>query len=367
MSFSDKKRVVIKVGSALIAPNNSGCSPHNLLAIAQFIVKCRELGKQVVLVSSGSVSAGKKYFKDTEMSKTLKKAMAATGQTNMMKLWDRLFDFPTAQLLLTNDDLSHRERYISIKDTLEACLEHDILPVVNENDTVTSDEQKVGDNDNLSAMVATSIGADTLILCTDVAGLYDKNPHSHSDAKLIKEVEEITSATYLMATGAVSSTGTGGMSTKIEAAEKATSHGIDTYILDAFNGKNFELLLDNSNPGTHFKACNKPVASAIHWRTHTSKARGEVIVDESEMELDELQDTLTSNSLLAINGEFSVGDTVMVKNDAGKNLAKVKTNYSSCLLNYLADKDIRDKLDHNSSLLTDSIISDEHIAVLGSE
>lgn len=365
MSFSDKKRIVIKIGSALIAPNNKGCSSHNLLSIAQFIVKCREQGQQVVLVSSGSVAAGRKWFENSPMSKTLKKAMAATGQTDMMELWDKLFDFPTAQVLLTNDDLCHRERYISIKDTLEACLEHGVLPVVNENDTVTSDDRKVGDNDNLSAMVATSINADALIMCTDVEGLYDKNPQTHTDAVLIKTVQEITQDTYDMAGGALSATGTGGMKTKIEAAEKATTHGIDTYIINAFNTKNFELLLGNNNPGTHFSAFVKPVSSDIHWMTHTSKARGEVIVDEHEGEIQAFQDTLTSNNLIAIKGEFAVGDTVVVRNDAGKRLAKGKTNYSSCLLNYLADKDIRDKLDDNSALLTDAIISNEHLAVLG--
>ncbi|MGB3726189.1 MAG: glutamate 5-kinase [Glaciecola sp.] len=365
MSFNDSKRIVIKIGSALIAPSNNGCSSHNLLAIAQFIVKCRENGQQVILVSSGSVAAGRKWFDAKELTTTLKKAMAATGQTDMMELWDKLFDFPTAQLLLTNDDLCHRDRYLSIKDTLEACLEHKVLPVVNENDTVTSDDRKVGDNDNLAAMVATAVNANVLVMCTDVNGLYDKNPHTDSSAQLIQEVSTINANTYKMAGGAVSITGTGGMRTKIEAAEKATSHGIDTYIINAFDTNSFTRLLANKNPGTHFVAQKQPVSHAVHWMTHTSKARGELIVDESTMDEGDIQDNLTSNNLVAVNGEFSVGDTIVVKNDDGKRLAKATTNYSSCLLNHLADKGIREKLDDDSSLLNHSIVSNEHIAVLG--
>ncbi len=364
MSIVDKKRLVIKVGSALIAPENNGCSSHNLLAIAQFIVRCRENDQQVVLVSSGSVAAGRKWFDTNTMSVTLKKAMAAAGQTDMMEVWDKLFDFPSAQLLLTNADLCDRERYVSIKHTIEALLEHGVLPVVNENDTVTSDDMKVGDNDNLSAMVATSIDADALIMCTDVDGLYDKNPHNYPDAQLLKTVDKIDESIYKMAGGAVSDQGTGGMQTKIEAAEKATSHGIDTYIVNGFDTPAFDLFLDGVNPGTHFLAQDMPMSSAVHWMTHTVRERGEVIVDEEELELSDIQDTVTSQSILEVKGEFSVGDTILLRTDEGKKLAKAKANYSSCLLNYLADKDIRGKLDKNSQLLTNSIVSDEHMAVL---
>ncbi len=193
MSILDKNTIVLKVGSALIAPNNKGCSAHNLLAIAQFIIKCRERGQQVVLVSSGSVAAGRKWFSDVEPTLAVKRAMAAAGQSDMMETWDKLFDFPTAQLLLTNDDLCQKERFDSTRDTISALLEHNVLPIVNENDTVTSTERRVGDNDNLAAMIATSIDADALIMCTDVNGLYNKNPHRFDDAKNfgISKVKEL--------------------------------------------------------------------------------------------------------------------------------------------------------------------------------
>ena len=162
MTDSPRKRIVVKVGSALIAPHKQGCSSHYLLGIAQFITYCRVQGIQVVLVSSGSVAAGWHHFEgQAQPSVTVKKAMAAAGQADMMATWNKLFDFPTAQLLLTHGDLRNRERYISIRDTIFSLLEHGLMPIINENDAVTADKLKVGDNDNLSAMVAAAADADT--------------------------------------------------------------------------------------------------------------------------------------------------------------------------------------------------------------
>lgn len=364
MSISDKKRIVLKVGSALISPSNNGCSSHNLLQIAQFIIHCRERGQQIVLVSSGSVAAGRKWFNTTNTSVALKRVMAAAGQTDMMEAWDKLFDFPSAQLLLTNDDLCNKERFDSFRDTLEALLEHDVLPIVNENDTVTSVDRRVGDNDNLAAMVSTSIDADALIMFTDVDGLYNKNPQSNVDAVKLTCVDVINDTIYAMAGGAMSSQGTGGMRTKIEAAEKATSHGIDTYVVDGFTQNTFSQLLAGNNPGTHFMAHKKPMSAGLHWMTHTVKERGEIMVSEPKNAKHEYQESVTSNRLISVKGEFSIGDTVLLRDDEGNKIAKAKANYSSCLLNYLADDDIRSKLDENSTLLHNPIISDEHMAVL---
>jgi glutamate 5-kinase len=336
MSINDKKRVVLKVGSALISPENNGCSSHNLLRIAQFIIHCRERGQQVVLVSSGSVAAGRKWFNAKNTTVALKRAMAAAGQTDMMEAWDKLFDFPSAQLLLTNDDLCVKERFDSFRDTLEALLDHNVLPIVNENDTVTSVDRRVGDNDNLAAMVATSIDADALIMFTDVDGLYNKNPQTNVDAHKLSCVDVINETIYAMAGDALSAQGTGGMRTKIEA----------------------------NNPGTHFVAHKKPMSAGLHWMTHTVKERGEIMVSEPKSARHEYQESVTSNRLISVKGEFSVGDTILLRDDEGNKIAKAKANYSSCLLNYLADDDIRSKLDENSTLLHNPIISDEHMAVL---
>lgn len=359
------KRIVLKVGSALIAPERKGCSSRYLLSIAQFIVRCRAQGIQVILVSSGSVAAGAHQFPDQENPPiSIKKAMAAAGQTEMMATWDRFFDFASAQILLTHGDLRDRERYESIRETIFSLLEHDILPIINENDTVTTDELKVGDNDNLSAMVAAAADADSLIICSDVDGLYNKNPHLHPDAMLLSEVDEISDKIYAMAGGAHSAVGTGGMKTKIEAAEKATSHGISTFIVNGFKESTFNQLLEGENPGTLFMPYESPMQEHVHWMTHTSKEQGEVVVESDPAQpLDEFSDQLTSNKVLEVHGDFAAGDTILLRSDDGTKLAKAKSNYSSCLLHFIADHDSPELADQVEQQ-TGPIISDKNIAIL---
>jgi glutamate 5-kinase len=201
-------RAVLKVGSALVAPDDRGCSTKHLLAIARFIAESRRAGKEVILVSSGAVAAGLATQPDTAAPRTIpeKQALAAIGQPLLMAHWRRLFDAPCAQLLLTYDDLYHRTRYLNAKNTLRELLGRGVLPIINENDTVAIDELKVGDNDNLAAHVAVLAEADTLIICSDVDGLYDANPHTHPDATLIRTVDRIGDDVYAMAGEARSAT-----------------------------------------------------------------------------------------------------------------------------------------------------------------
>jgi glutamate 5-kinase len=359
------KRIVVKVGSTLIAPHGKGCSSHYLLSIAQFIVRCRTQGIEVVLVSSGSVAAGSHLFPD-EVEKTIaiKKAMAAAGQTDMMATWDKLFDFSTAQILLTRCDLRDRERYVSVKDTIVSLLQYGVLPIVNENDTIVTDKLKVGDNDNLSAIVAAAADADALVICSDIDGLYDKNPHKHDDAVLMPCVTKIDAEIYAMADGATSALGTGGMITKVQAAEKATLHGIDTYIVNGFNEQSFDMLLNGDNPGTHFSSDPSPMKEHLHWMTHTSTAQGEVIVeDDFTAKLDAQSECLTSEDLVEVKGDFAVGDTILVRKHDGTKLAKAKSNYSSCLLNFITNQEDKN-FASDFQQQTGPIISDQNVALL---
>ncbi|MFQ6371555.1 glutamate 5-kinase [Shewanella sp. YIC-542] len=354
MNTHRKQRIVLKVGSALIAPQRQGCSSRYLLAIAQFIVRCRAKGLQVILVSSGSIAAGTHRFPqnahDEQLSEpaqlALKKAMAAAGQTEMMATWDKFFDFPTAQILLTHADLRDRERYLSIRDTISTLLTHGILPIVNENDTVTTDALKVGDNDNLSAMVAAAADARSLVICSDIDGLYNKNPHLHADARLLPEVTHIDAGIYAMAGGSHSAVGTGGMRTKIQAAEKAVSHGIDTYIVNGFKESSFNELLAGRNPGTLFRGSDTPMLERLHWFTHTVRAQGEVIVapqDEVHSAADCAR--ISSDEVLDVSGTFAEGDTIVLRNHDGTELAKARSNYSSRLLKFIAKQDNSELVD----------------------
>jgi glutamate 5-kinase len=357
------QRIVLKVGSALIAPSGNGCSAHQLFPIAQFIIECRKQGKEVVLVSSGSVAAGRHVFSSPDNpTLEMKKAMAAAGQSEMVATWDRLFDFPTAQILLTHGDLRDQERYQSIRDTIEVSLNHGVMPIVNENDTVTTDMLKVGDNDNLSAMVAAASGADALIMCSDIAGLYNKNPNLNDDAELLCVVNNIDDSIMKMAGGAVSSTGTGGMLTKLQAAEKATAHGITTFIVNGFEAATFAKFVDGENPGTVFTPFKKPMQDELHWLTHTTRAQGELVVNQTGVNsvLDDEQ-TLSSDQLIDVKGNFNVGDTIMVKTENGTRVAKAVANYSSCLMSYIADSQ---EPQVGDSPKIDSLIEENNIALL---
>lgn len=362
MKQTNWQRIVIKVGSALISPDRNGCSSHYLLPIASFIVRCRQRGIQVVLVSSGSVAAGAHLFNDKKTSITIKKAMAAAGQTEMVATWDRLFDFSSAQILLTHADLSERERFISVSDTLDTLLNQGVLPIVNENDTVTTDTVRVGDNDNLSAMVATASHADALIICSDIEGLYSSNPHENSDAHLIPEVEAITTDIYQMAGGVTSDVGTGGMKTKIQAAEKAVSHGVTTYIVNGFEQSSFDQLLRGENPGTKFMPYKTPLQEDTHWVRHTTKILGEIVVNnEFSLEHEQSVNSVSTQDVIDVVGEFSPGDIVLLRTSSGEKIAKARTNYSSCLLSVVAQQN--EELDSQHLVQSSkSILSDKFSA-----
>jgi len=365
MNKLDWKRIVIKVGSALIAPHGKGCSSQYLLSIAEFIVSCRTQGIEVVLVSSGSVAAGAHIFPaELQQTISIKKAMAAAGQTEMIATWNKLFDFPTAQMLLTRCDLRDRERYVSVKETIFNLLQHGVLPIINENDTIVTDKLKVGDNDNLSAIVAAAADADALIICSDIDGLYNKNPHKHDDAVLIPSITDINAEIYAMADGATSAVGTGGMITKVQAAEKATLHGIDTFIVNGFIEQSFNMLLNGENPGTHFSSDPSPMKEHLHWMTHTSTAQGEVIVEDAfTAKLDAHSEELTSEDLVEIKGDFAVGDTILVRKHDGTKLAKAKSNYSSCMLSFITHQEDK-SFASDFQQQTGPIISDKNVALL---
>jgi glutamate 5-kinase len=314
------KRAVIKVGSSLIAPNNNQCSQKYLRHIAEFISDSRKQGKEITLVSSGSVAAGKgKIAFKHRPSIVEKQAMAAIGQTQMMANWASLFDFDCAQILLTSDDLHNRTRYVNIKNTLRELLKNKALPIVNENDTVAINELKVGDNDNLAAYTALVAEADTLIICSDIKGLYDADPRSNATAKLIPEVNTIDDSIYQLAGGAGSDVGTGGMLTKIQAAQKCVDSGIQTLIVDGRDKTVFEELANGRSPGTLFKP-NKSIASARdNWLRHTLKVKGKIDIDNgAQNALLEKGASLLPSGIIKVSGQFLSGEAVNItyKNNA---------------------------------------------------
>ncbi len=325
-------RAVIKVGSALVSPDNKGCSGKHLLAIARFITECQQAGKEVILVSSGSVAAGRQLIKHGSPIPSIptKQAMASVGQMKMMANWQRFFDVPCSQLLITHGDLKDRQRYINIKNTLRILLQNNIIPIVNENDTVATDELKVGDNDNLAALVALVSEADCLFILSDVDGVYDQDPRNNPEAKLIPEINEITDEIYAMAGTTNNVIATGGMKTKIQAAEKAIENGIDTYILNGSRSDIFEQLLKGKNPGTHFSAKQPATKARKHWLKHTLKSSGQVLLDSGAVKaVIHKGASLLPSGISNVIGKFSAGESVdIIDVSTQKIIAKGISQYS---------------------------------------
>lgn len=365
-SLPQWSRAVVKVGSALVAPDASGCSTTHLLAIARFITESRQAGKEVILVSSGAVAAGRAAQGRTAPTARLalpeKQALAAIGQPLLMQHWGRLFDAPCAQVLLTYDDVRRRARYVNAQATLAALLEAGTLPIVNENDTVATDELQVGDNDNLSAYVAVLADADLLVICSDVDGLYDADPRTHPDASLIPVVTAIDEDVYAMAGGASRGVSTGGMRTKVEAADKATARGVDTVLINGTRPAALDALRHGTVDGTLFRRAANPLPARKHWMMHALPAAGRIVVDDGAARaLREQGASLLPAGIVSVDGSFARGDAVEVvarSGDATQTLAKGITQYGSADLRRirgLQSHELSDALDADAGL-TDYVI-----------
>lgn len=341
MSVQGWRRIVLKVGSALIAPSAKGCSTRYLLAIARFISECRSAGTEVVLVSSGSVAAGRSAidFHHHPLPINIKQAMAAVGQTQMMATWSNLFDFHCAQILLTHDDFKERRRYLNIDNTLRTLLANQVLPIVNENDSVATAELKVGDNDNLAAMVAIVVDADALIICSDIDGLYTANPKLDPDARFIPIVPQITADIYAMAGGSHHHIGTGGMATKIQAAEKATRLGIDTLIINGQQAASFDTLLAGKAAGTLFQKQQERLSAKKHWLLHSLKQNGTVQVDNGAAQaLSHNGASLLAKGITSVSGYFEKGDAILIQDPQNEAIAKGISQYSAQELKQIMGK-----------------------------
>lgn len=310
------KRAVLKVGSSLLASVNGGLGTRYALGLAQFITACHASGREIVLVSSGAVAAGRMLLKehsDDDTSSAARQAMAALGQTHTVALWQRLLDRPLAQVLLTHDDLRNRRRYLNARSTLRELLKHGVLPVVNENDTVAIDELTLGDNDNLAAIVAALVDADLLLIATDIDGLYTSDPRYSEDAQPIDEVSELTPEIMAMAGAAGTSHGTGGMRTKLEAAEKAAAAGIETILFNGCDNQVVSLLSRDLLRGTRLRTGSSRLKERKYWLRHAPAANGFIRVDDSTSALVSSGGaSLLPRGITAVDGEFHRGDVVEV-------------------------------------------------------
>jgi glutamate 5-kinase len=328
------RRVVIKIGSGVIS-GESGLDPAQIEGLCRDIVDLRRRGYEIVLVSSGAVAAGKGDLGITGRPQTipLKQAAAAIGQSRLMRIYKdafRPYGVTVAQVLLTRDDLANRRRYLNARNTLMTLLEHGILPIINENDTVVVDEIRFGDNDNLSAMVTNLVEAQLLAILSDVDGLYDSDPRQNPQAQLITEVERINEEIEAMAGDEGSTLGTGGMATKIKAAKRATLFGAGTAIINGRTPHNLSYLFDGHELGTYFLPARDPITSRKHWIAFTKKPRGKLLLDDgARTAIVDGGKSLLPSGIKALDGEFDRGDAVRLCSLDGREFAKGVTNYSA--------------------------------------
>jgi len=343
------RRAVLKVGSSLLAAEGEGLSPRHALGLAQFVSASLAAGRKVVIVSSGAVAAGRavihrKAHAGAAMAE--RQALAALGQAQLIGLWQRFFERPVAQVLLTHDDLRNRRRYLNARATLNELLALGALPVINENDTVSVDELKLGDNDNLAAVIAALVDADALFIATDIDGFFTANPRVHVDARPIEEVEALTPEFFAMAGDAGSSTGTGGMRTKLEAAAKAAAAGIETFLFNGTRAETVRALANDRFHGTRFRPAQNRMAARKYWLRNVPLETGGVIVDGGAARaMGEKGASLLPGGVITAEGDFRRGDMIEVRlrDDAGdRAIARGVTQYSAVDIRRIARSHSRD-------------------------
>ncbi|TXK64345.1 glutamate 5-kinase [Alkalisalibacterium limincola] len=300
------RRAVIKVGSSLLSDGQGGLGKQNAAALASLISRFHAQGREVLLVSSGAVAAGRGLAANAGGDLGQRQALAALGQVPMLSLWQGLVERPVAQVLLSHDDLCNRRRYLNARSTLCELMKLGALPIVNENDTVAIDELKLGDNDNLAAAVATLVGADILMIATDIEGLYTGHPTRDPEARPVPRLEEITPEAMLMAQGGAGSLGTGGMYTKLEAAIKAAAAGIDTALFCGHDHETVAALGEDRLRGTFIPAHGERLDARKLWLRHTPPSGGAIRVDDGAVEaLLEQGGSLLPGGVVAVEGDFT--------------------------------------------------------------
>ncbi len=327
------RRAVLKVGSNLLAADGGGLTARHASALARFIAASHAQGKQVVLVSSGAVAAGRALLREHTISGSdlvARQALAALGQAPMIALWQSLSVRPVAQVLLTHDDLRHRRRYLNARATLRELLALDVLPVINENDTVAVDELKLGDNDNLAAIVAALVDADLLLIASDIDALYTADPRIDATAVPLAEVAELTPAIIAMAGGSGSAAGTGGMKTKLEAAAKAAAAGIPTLLFAGSNAATVQALGEGRLRGTLVRAPASRMQARKYWLRHAPAAPGRIVVDDGAARaLAGGRASLLPGGIVRVEGEFHRGDMVEIVSNAGQAVARGLAQYGA--------------------------------------
>ncbi|HSA63936.1 MAG TPA: glutamate 5-kinase [Nitrospira sp.] len=330
------KRIVVKIGSSLVSSREAGLEPERIDRLAEDLAALRSAGREVLVVSSGAIVSGIKKLSLKEYPKSLpvKQAAAAVGQSRLMWAYEKSFErlgIQVAQILLTHQDLADRRRFLNARHTLTALIEFQVIPIINENDTVAVDEIRVGDNDTLAAEVAHLVDADLLVILSDIDGLFTEDPRKNPSAELIPLISEITEDIERRAGVSTTFGSTGGMATKVRAAKKVGDYGVATLIVNGQTAGLLPQILSGTNPGgSLFLAKARRMNSRKHWIGYTLRARGTISVDQGAVEaLTKRGKSLLASGIVTVTGSFEAGDPISCLDPDGKEFAKGLVNCSS--------------------------------------
>ncbi len=332
--LGNARRVVIKAGSGVLT-GDRGLDATTLKAVSRGINALMNKGMEIIYVSSGAMAVGEKKLgldrRPTELPQ--RQAVAATGQAGLMMEYEKAFakfDKQVAQILLTSDDLTSRKRYLNARNTINTLLSWHVIPIINENDTVATEEIKLGDNDNLAAMITLLMDADILINLTDIDGLYDKDPRQDASARRISVVDAVSSKMEQAAGMIPGPLGRGGMLSKVKAAKKLMAAGIPMIIANGREKDILAKLFSGAEAGTFFQPKPRKMCGKKRWIAFSLKTKGEIIVDEGAAgAIIGRGKSLLSSGIVSVSGEFSVGSPVAIKTSAGETIASGLVNYSA--------------------------------------
>ncbi|EIO3981734.1 glutamate 5-kinase [Vibrio vulnificus] len=348
VAASQPKTIVVKLGTSVLTGGTLALDRAHMVELARQCAELKKQGHSVVVVSSGAIAAGREHLGYPALPNAMasKQLLAAVGQSQLIQTWESLFalyGIKIGQMLLTRADLEDRERFLNARDTINALVENGIIPVVNENDAVATSEIKVGDNDNLSALVGILCGADKLLLLTDQKGLYTADPRKDPNAELIKEVKVIDDTLRKIAGGSGTTLGTGGMATKIQAADIARRAGIEV-IIAAGRGQN--VIFDALSPvpqGTRFLPCEEALENRKRWILAGPAASGDIVIDQGAVKaVVEKGSSLLAKGVTKVLGEFSRGEVVRVTDAQGHLVARGIASYSNQDMAKIAGKHSKD-------------------------
>jgi glutamate 5-kinase len=342
---SKYKRIVVKIGTSTLTGGTAYLSPPRMVDLVRQMAHLHSQGGELILVTSGAIAVGRQRLDFPRLPKDIpaKQMLAAIGQPRLMGLYEQLFELyglMVAQVMLTRNDLSTRTSYLNSRNTLESLIARRVIPIVNENDTVATEEIRVGDNDNLSAMVAALIEADLLVLLTDQQGLFTADPRQDSKASLISEVAEaeIPEEVWNSAGRSRDGLGTGGMVTKLEAADLARRSGAKVVIARGSDADILIRIADGDQAGTRFLPSGTVLESRKRYILAGGQAVGSLSVDQGAVAAIEKGSSLLPVGLVLVEGDFQRGDTVRVVSPSGKEIARGLTNYASTDLGKILGK-----------------------------